>query len=154
MTCSNWVLELNPHPPHILWTCSSAETLTWSDLVVVCSGPVWKDVFDLKELVRSVSSNDGEPKALGAFSEGRLQDRALQLGRISCEAPCSRTRFFYGVKKKKNHKQLKIQFHVSKHLAKFFSELNIKYFLIRKTNLFKSNLTQLNTGQSSNDETY
>lgn len=49
--------------------------------------PIRKDVFHLKELVGSVSSNDGEPEALGAFSERRLQDGALQLRRISREAP-------------------------------------------------------------------
>ena len=51
-----------------------------------------KDVFDLKELVGSVSSDDGEPKALGAFPKCCLQDGALQLRRVSREAPPSPAR--------------------------------------------------------------
>lgn len=53
----------------------------------MCSRPVRKHVFDLKKLIWSVSSNDGEPEALGAFSKCCLQDGTLQLGRVSCEAP-------------------------------------------------------------------
>lgn len=67
---------------------------TWGDPVVMRSRPVWKDVFDLKKLIGSVSSYDGEPKALGAFSQGRLQDGALQLRRVSCKAMHSPTRLF------------------------------------------------------------
>lgn len=48
-------------------------------------GPIGKDVFHLKEFVGSVSSDDCEPEALGAFSKRGLQDGALQLGRISRE---------------------------------------------------------------------
>lgn len=54
--------------------------------------PIRKDIFDLKELVGSVSADDGEAKALGAFPKCCLQDGALQLRRISREAPHSSTR--------------------------------------------------------------
>lgn len=65
---------------------------TWGDLVIMRGRPIWKDIFDLKELVGSVSTDDGEPKALGAFSKCCLQNRSLQLRWISCEAPYSPTR--------------------------------------------------------------
>lgn len=43
----------------------------------MCCRPIWQDVFDLKELVRSVSANNGESKALGAFSKCCLKYVAL-----------------------------------------------------------------------------
>lgn len=94
------------------------------------------------------------PKPWGLFLRDvfRIEPCSWDGSRVKPRAPGPGSSM--GYKKKKNHKQLKIQIQMSKYLAKFFSELNIKYFLIRKTNLFKSNLTQLNTGQSSNDETY
>jgi len=52
----------------------------------MCSRPVSKDIFDLKELIGSVSSDDREPKSLGAFPKCCLQDGALQLRWISCES--------------------------------------------------------------------
>lgn len=70
-----------------LWPAGLWGKTTWGDLVVMCGRPVRQHVFDLKELVWPVSSDDGEPKALGAFSKCRLQDGALQLRRISREAP-------------------------------------------------------------------
>lgn len=54
--------------------------------------PIRKDIFDLEELIGSVSSDNGEPKALGAFSKCCLQDGALQLRWISREAPHAPTR--------------------------------------------------------------
>lgn len=56
------------------------------------SRPIRKDIFDLKELIWSVSSDDGEPKALLAFSKCCLQDGALQLRWISREATRSSAR--------------------------------------------------------------
>lgn len=58
------------------------------------SRPFRKDIFDLKELIRSVSSDDGEPEALGAFSKRSLQDTALQLRWVSREAPHFPARLF------------------------------------------------------------
>lgn len=52
----------------------------------MCRRPIRKDVFDLEELIGTVSSDDGEPEALEAFSKCCLQDGALQLRRITCEA--------------------------------------------------------------------
>lgn len=60
----------------------------------MCGRSIWKDVFHLKELVRSVSPDDGEPKALGTFSKCRLQDGALQLRWISGEARHLPSRLF------------------------------------------------------------
>ncbi|TNN30076.1 hypothetical protein EYF80_059774 [Liparis tanakae] len=65
---------------------------TGGDLVVVRGRPVQENVLDLEEFVGPVSSDDGEPEALGAFSERSLQDGALQLRRISCEDPRSPAR--------------------------------------------------------------
>lgn len=44
------------------------EVNTWSDLVIMCSGPIQEHIFDLKELIRTISSDDREPETLGAFS--------------------------------------------------------------------------------------
>lgn len=68
------------------------EANTWSDLVIMCGGPVQKHVFDLKELVRTISSNDGETETLRAFSERRLQHGSLQLRWIPCKTPHSSAR--------------------------------------------------------------
>lgn len=61
--------------------------LTRGDPVVVRRRPLREDVLHLEELVGSVAADDGEPEALRAFSEGRLQDGAVQLGRVPREAP-------------------------------------------------------------------
>lgn len=53
----------------------------------MCGGPVQKHIFDLKELVWTISSDDREPETLGAFSQRRLQDGSLQLRRIPCKTP-------------------------------------------------------------------
>lgn len=60
----------------------------------MCSRSIWKDVFDLEELVGPVSPDDCEPKALGTFSKCRLQDGSLQLRWISREARHSPSRLF------------------------------------------------------------
>lgn len=58
----------------------------------MCCRPIWQDVFDLEELVRSVSANNGESKALGAFSKRCLKYVALQLSWISSKPPHSPAR--------------------------------------------------------------
>lgn len=55
-------------------------------------GPIREHVLHLEELVWPVASDDGEPKALRALSERRLQDGALQLRRVPREGPRSPAR--------------------------------------------------------------
>lgn len=55
-------------------------------------GPIREHVLHLEELVWPVAADDGEPKALRALSERRLQDGALQLRRVPREGPRSPAR--------------------------------------------------------------
>lgn len=70
--------------------------------------PVRKHVLHLEELVWSVASDDGEPKALRAFSERRLQDGALQLRRVPREGPRSPAGLL-GCGQRQEHKKMRMQ---------------------------------------------